>query len=159
MPGKTPVIDVGGCNCTALRKATRRLSQFYDSAIAASGLRSTQYAILTEIGRRPDEPPTLRELAQALVMDQSTVSQNLRPLEREGLVALVRDTADRRRRNVTMTDAGRARLADARPLWRVAQTRFEDVFGSRQAEALRETLFAIARNPAFVGEGSPSDGL
>ena len=154
-----PVIETNGCNCTALRKASRRMSQFYDSSLAASGLRSTQYAILNEIGRRLDEPPTLRELAEALVMDQSTVSQNLRPLEREGLVALVQDEADRRRRNVTITEAGRSRREAARPLWRAAQTRFEEVFGLRQAKALRATLFAIARNPAFVGDGPPADAL
>ena len=158
MPGD-PLTQANPCNCTALRKASRRLSQFYDFALADSGLRSTQYAILNEIGRRLDGPPTLRELAEALVMDQSTVSQNLRPLEREGLVALVQDDADRRRRNVTMTEAGRSRREAARPLWRAAQTRFEEVFGPQQAKALRETLYAIARNPAFVGEAPPSDAF
>ena len=51
--------------------------------------KSTQFAILAELERRDNEPPTIRELAEALVMDQSTIGQNLRPLEREGLVELV----------------------------------------------------------------------
>ena len=55
----------GACCATALRKASRRLTQLYDNALMPSGLRSTQYAILAELGRRADEPPTVQELASA----------------------------------------------------------------------------------------------
>src|SRR6202034_767959 len=103
-----------------------RLSQFYDSALAASGLKSTQFAILAEIERRTERPATIRELAEALVMDQSTVGQNLRPLERDCLVSLEQDAADRRRRHVKLTSKGLSRIAAARPLWVKAQSCFED---------------------------------
>ena len=79
-------IEPDRCNCTALRKASRRMSQFYDSTLVPSGLRSTQFAMLAELDRRADTPPTIRELSEALVMDQSTIGQNLRPLGREGLI-------------------------------------------------------------------------
>jgi DNA-binding MarR family transcriptional regulator len=153
----SPVIEPGRCNCAALRKASRRLSQFYDSVLAPSGLKSTQFAMLTEIDRRADAPPTIRELSEALVMDQSTMGQNLRPLEREGLITLVQDEADRRSRRITLTKAGRARCAAALPLWSAAQARFENGFGQRAAAELRTVLGTIARDQSLAGaaENSP----
>src|SRR6201994_4426416 len=109
-------IEPNSCNCAALRKASRRMSQFYDSALAPCGLKSTQFAMLAEIERCAGMPPTIREMADKLVMDQSTIGQNLRPLEREGLIALVTDEADRRSRRVKLTKAGCSRFAEARPL-------------------------------------------
>jgi DNA-binding MarR family transcriptional regulator len=112
--------------------------------------------MLTEIARHVAAPPTIRELAEALVMDQSTIGQNLRPLQREGLVALVQDEADRRSRRITLTKAGRSRFAAAEPLWRVAQERFESGFGKRAAAELRTVLGTIARDPSLAGEGESS---
>ena len=110
----SPASEPNRCNCAALRKASRRMSQFYDSwCWPRSARKSTQFAMLTEINRCADVPPTIRELAEALVMDQSTIGQNLRPLEREGLIALVQDQADRRSRRIKLTRAGRARFAAA----------------------------------------------
>ena len=60
------LIKRGRCNCAALRKASRRLSQLYDSALAPSGLKSTQFAIFAELEFRRGEPPTMRDLAKAL---------------------------------------------------------------------------------------------
>ena len=139
------------CNCSALRRASRRLSQMYDAALAPAGLRSTQFSVLVELDSRRDEPPTIGELAEALVMDTSTIGQNLRPLEREGLLTLQPSVADRRRRCVALTKKGAARLAAALPLWQDAQGRFERKFGKRAAAELRGALSAIAREPLFVG--------
>lgn len=139
----------GRCNCGALRKASRRLSQIYDSALAPVDLKATQYAIVSEIEFRGDNPPTIGDLANALVMDQSTVGQNLRPLERDGLIALQEDATDRRRRHVNLTSEGRARLAAARPLWIEAQARFETFLGEQQAATLRATLLSVAHDPAL----------
>ena len=75
------------CNNSALRKATRRVSQLYDAVLAPSGLRSTQMAILTHIDRAGT--PAMGELAAALVLDRSALGHNLKPLERDGLVELV----------------------------------------------------------------------
>jgi DNA-binding MarR family transcriptional regulator len=122
----------------------------YDAALAPSGLRSTQFAILVEVDNR-GAPPTIGDLAQALVMDASTIGQNLLPLEREGLLKTQRAKADRRRKCVALTRKGRARLEAALPLWLAAQRRFEGKFGAQAAMDLRQTLAAIAREPAFVG--------
>jgi len=155
IPGLLADIEPNSCNCAALRKASRRMSQFYDSALAPCGLKSTQFAMLAEIERRAEAPPTIRDLADRLVMDQSTIGQNLRPLEREGLIALVTDETDRRSRRVKLTRTGRARVAEALPLWRSAQQHFESGFGKRAAAELRTVLGAIARDQTLVGEGEP----
>jgi DNA-binding MarR family transcriptional regulator len=147
------MIEPNSCNCAALRKASRRVSQFYDAALSSSGLKSTQFAMLSDIERRGDEPPTIGDLAETLVMDQSTIGQNLRPLEREGLVSLIQDAADRRSRRVKLTKKGRARIAAVRPLWEAAQARFESGFGKQAAADLRGVLLAIARDQSLVGEG------
>src|SRR6201994_1091687 len=89
-------IDAGKesrCNCTALRKATRRVSQLYDAALAPSGLKTTQRAILAELGR--SERATVGELAAALVMDAGALAHTLKPLERDGFLAVGIDRADR----------------------------------------------------------------
>src|SRR6185437_7781263 len=99
-----------------------------------------------------EAPPTIRDLADRLVMDQSTIGQNLRPLEREGLIALVTDESDRRSRRVKLTRTGRARLAEALPLWSSAQQHFESGFGRRAAAELRTVLGDIARDQTLVGE-------
>ncbi|MBC9880570.1 winged helix-turn-helix transcriptional regulator [Bradyrhizobium sp. INPA01-394B] len=145
-----PVVERNRCNCAALRKASRHMTLFYDAALEPSGLRSTQYALLTEIHRRGDAPPSIGDLAEALVIDQSTIGQNLRPLQRDGLVTLERDEVDRRSRLVKLTRAGRTRLADARPLWLAAQETFENGFGKRAAAELRNVLAGIAGDPSLT---------
>jgi DNA-binding MarR family transcriptional regulator len=130
------------CNGTALRKATRRVSQLYDAVLAPCGLRSTQRSILIHIARAGT--PTMGELAAALVLDRSALAHNLKPLERDGFVAVVVDAADKRNRLVTLTAAGRAKLAESQGLWRQAQHRFEASFGAEQASALRQSLAVIS---------------
>jgi DNA-binding MarR family transcriptional regulator len=127
-----------------MRKASRRLTQLYDDALEPSGLRSTQFAILAELDRRSSEPPTIRVLADALVMDRSALGHNLRPLERDKLIALDESSEDRRRRHVVMTPRGKAKFREAKRLWQSAQDCFADVFGRAQAAELRATLLAIA---------------
>ena len=88
--------DNGRCNNTALRKATRRVSQLYDSVLAPTGLRSTQRSILLNIARFGS--PTMGQLAASLVLDRSALGHNLRPLEREGFIVLDVDPDDKRSR-------------------------------------------------------------
>ena len=91
------------CNCTGLRKASRRVSQLYNAALASTGVKSTQYSILAEIERCGAKPPTTRELADALVMDRSTMGKNLRPIERDRLIELIPSETDRRVKHVVLT--------------------------------------------------------
>src|SRR5215472_3395337 len=89
------------CHCTALRKASRRISQLYDVALAPSGLKTTQRAILAQIGR--SQPTTVGALAEALVMDAGALAHTLKPLERDELVSIDVDREDRRNRVVSLT--------------------------------------------------------
>ena len=139
---KDPKHDTG-CNATALRKASRRLTQLYDSALEPSGLRSTQFAILIELNDRSECPPTLAELADALVIERSALGHTLRPLEREGLIVL-QPGEDRRQRHVVLTSKGKAKCKEGARLWATAQHRFEAIHGRPEAAALRRTLLDIA---------------
>jgi DNA-binding MarR family transcriptional regulator len=135
---KADAIQGSRCNCTALRKATRRISQLYDTALAPSGLKTTQRAILAQIAR--SEPTAVGQLAEALVMDSGALAHTLKPLERDRLVAVAVDPDDRRNRLITLTRRGRAKLAETDALWAKAQTSFETAFGPLESESLREAL-------------------
>jgi DNA-binding MarR family transcriptional regulator len=136
--GAVDAINASRCNCTALRKATRRISQLYDTALAPSGLKTTQRAILAQLGR--SETVTVGHLAEALVMDAGALAHTLKPLERDRLVAVTVDPSDRRNRLIKLTRRGRARLAESDALWAKAQTGFEVAFGRVESEALRQAL-------------------
>jgi DNA-binding MarR family transcriptional regulator len=130
------------CNNTALRKATRRVSQLYDTVLAPSGLRSTQRSILIHIARAGT--PTMGDLAAALVLDRSALAHNLKPLERDGLVKVIVDRNDKRSRRVKLTACGEEKLRESLGLWKKAQHCFETAFGSEQARALRTSLALIS---------------
>jgi DNA-binding MarR family transcriptional regulator len=137
-----PKLEPGRCNVTALRKATRHVSQLYDEMLAPCGLRATQRAILIYIAR--GGTPSMGELAAALVLDRTALNHNLKPLERDGLVAITADDSDRRSKRVQLTKRGEARLVESSAAWKRAQERFEAAFGTRKAAELRETLELIA---------------
>ncbi|SES75775.1 MarR family winged helix-turn-helix transcriptional regulator [Stigmatella erecta] len=137
------------CNCLALRQASRHVTQMYDQALAPSGIRTTQYSILQRVHQHG--PRTVNELAEQLVMDPSTLTHNLRPLLKEGLVVLEVGT-DRRRRVVVLTPEGKATHRRARALWLQAQADFERAFGSDEAAALRELMFKVIRSGLPSGE-------
>ena len=126
------------CNCLAIRQASRHVSQFYDQILAPSGIRTTQFAILSRLQR--SGPMPINALAAALVMDRTTLGRNILPLERDGLIEIGASPKDRRRREVRLTPAGAARLRAARRGWAVAQQRFDEVFGAKRAAALRDLL-------------------
>jgi DNA-binding MarR family transcriptional regulator len=145
--GTSTEIPHSACTCGSLRKASRRISQFYDTALAPLGIKSTQYSILSEVARgRVEGPVTMRELATSMVMDRSTLGHNLKPLERDDLLVLRSSSDDRRKRYVALTKKGKATLQRARRLWRKAEGRFETIFGKEPAAELRAVLLSIAGN-------------
>jgi DNA-binding MarR family transcriptional regulator len=103
--------ESSSCNATALRKATRRVSQLYDTVLAPCGLRSTQRSILIHIARAGT--PTMGDLATALVLDRSALAHNLKPLERDGLVKVIVDRNDKRSRLVRLTARGEDKLRES----------------------------------------------
>ena len=138
--------DLTRCSATALRKATRRVTQLYDDMLQPTGLTVTQYGLMTEILRRGPNSPTVTELADAMVMDRSGLGHTLRPLERDGYVALVQDKADGRQRSVVVTELGRRLHRKATALWEQAQQRFVEVVGRDERASLQARLLAIAHD-------------
>jgi DNA-binding MarR family transcriptional regulator len=132
------------CYATSFRKASRRLTQLYDDALAPAGLRSTQYVILGELAAGGPAPVTINELARALVLDRSGLGHSLRPLQRDGLIRLEKGTDDRRSTHVVLTGKGRQRYNRAVPLWQQAQDRVVAVIGQPAAHQLRSRLIDIA---------------
>ena len=121
------------CLCFNLRKAARAVTQLYDAALEPAGLRATQFSLLAVLDRR--DAVTITDLARAMVMDRTTLTRNLRPIEKQGLVA-VAPGDDRRTREVRLTQRGRTALTRATPRWRHAQARMLDALGDRRARRL-----------------------
>src|SRR5258708_1938527 len=130
------------CNCLALRQAARHVTQFYDQCLAPAGLRTTQVSILAKLKRLG--PMKINALARELVMDRTTLGRTMQPLEREGLIEVVPNPADRRSKALQLTDVGAARLRAASKGWAQAQAQFETVFGAPRAATLRGLLGAVS---------------
>jgi DNA-binding MarR family transcriptional regulator len=124
------------CTCFRLRSLSRRVTRFYDQALAPAGLKVTQYSLIAHARRRSGSGgPTLSELASALFTDRTTVTRNLRPLIDAGWLALG-PGGDARSKAVQVTSAGEAVFAAARPLWRAAQARVRELTGPERLDHL-----------------------
>jgi DNA-binding MarR family transcriptional regulator len=121
-----------------LRKATRRVSQIYDRSLEQAGMTVTQYGLLGQLARY--DGIGIGALAEKLIMDPTTLTRNLRPLERRGLVAMKPDKNDKRSRCLHLTASGRAAFEQAVPAWVRAQRRVEDALGGSETAALNEAL-------------------
>ena len=104
------------CLCLHAQRAARVLARRFDEAMRPVGLTSGQFSLLNGLNR--PQAPTLGTVAELLAMDRTTVTANLKPLERRGLLTLSVDEADRRIRRAALTDAGRALLSEATVIWR-----------------------------------------
>jgi DNA-binding MarR family transcriptional regulator len=131
-------LGIDQCHATTLRKASRRVSQFYDHKLLPFGIRATQFAILATLSELPGL--AINQLADHLDLDKTTTGKNLRPLEKAGLVNVVTSERDGRSRTISLTAEGLATLEGAMPLWREAQAQFEQLNGSETAATLRARL-------------------
>jgi DNA-binding MarR family transcriptional regulator len=131
--------DLSACTCANLRKAARMVTQAYDAALQAAGLKATQFTVLAVLVSRGDLP--LTRLADALVMDRTTLTRNLKPLVRRGLIRIEQED-DRRVRNVSLTVKGRRVFEKARPRWEQAQARISATLGQERWSGFLEDLSA-----------------
>jgi DNA-binding MarR family transcriptional regulator len=127
------------CACFNLRKATRAVTQMYDDILRPSGLRATQFSLLEVL--RQAGPINMTALAEAAVADRTTLTRNLAVLAEQGLIE-VREGDDARVREVSLTPAGKARLASAQPYWSEAQKRMTAALGGARMERLLGDLAA-----------------
>ena len=121
------------CTCFNLRKATRNLTQYYDTALQPVGLRSTQFSLLANIAA--DEGVSISLLAEKMIMDRTTLTRNLRPLEKSEYVVMGHGV-DRRMRTIALTAKGQAKLEEALPYWQEAQAFIVDHLGADRTERL-----------------------
>lgn len=113
------------CGSFNLRKASRVVTQLYDDILQPTGLRSTQVVVLVMLV--VEEELSMAGLARQLLLSPSTLSRNIRPLERDGLIE-IRD-AGKRGKSVRLTARGRKALLKALPYWQKAQARFTGLVG------------------------------
>ena len=125
------------CTCFNLRKASRAVTQLFDEKLKPSGLLATQFTILVAISVAGNG--TMNNLAKGLVMDRTTLTRNLKPLEKQGLI-VIQPGEDQRVRVVSLTDEGRAALAKALPLWDEAQAYVVEGLGQQGWKALLSGL-------------------
>jgi DNA-binding MarR family transcriptional regulator len=110
------------CLCGALRQASRAVSRLYDDELRGVGLRTTQYSLLSVLTRVG--PVRQGDLSELTSLDETTLTRNLRPLRDARWIA-VQSGDDRREKLISITKAGSAKLAQARPAWERAQTRMQ----------------------------------
>ena len=130
------------CTSFNLRKAARVVTQFYDEALKGSGLKSTQFSLLSMAATAGGAP--ISRLADEMAMDRTTLTRNLKPLADAGLIRIEAGD-DRRVRRVVVTADGEHALSRAVPLWRRAQTRMIDRLGDEEWGAFLRQLQTVRR--------------
>ncbi len=116
------------CACFNVRKLSRAITRAYDHHLSAVDLRITQFTILNSVA--VSGTANLNRIAEALVMDRSTLGRNIRPLIKAGLIESIPDEKDGRAQVLRLTTAGEERLKAAMPLWREAQKELDEKLGS-----------------------------
>jgi DNA-binding MarR family transcriptional regulator len=126
--------------CFSLRKATRAVTQFYDRHIEPAGIRATQFTLLLTLTSASGK--TLTEMAEGLVMDRTTLTRNLKPLEKSGFITTVKLT-DRRSKGYVLTDKGKEAIEKGVPLWRKAQEHIVGKLGEDRFKRFLEELKVV----------------
>jgi len=116
---KNATLAVKDCTCFNLRKATRAVTQLFDDRMRPTGLRATQFTLLAAIS--DTGAIAISQLSRVLIMDRTTLTRNLKPLETKRLVKIV-PGLDRRTRTLALTGKGRKTLEKSLPFWRQAQS-------------------------------------
>ena len=142
LPFETTIKVRDTCLCLHLQRAARAVARHFDELMRPTGLTSGQFSILMSLNR--PEPPTIRSVAELLAMDRTTLTANLKPLERRRLVRIRVDAADRRTRRLVLTAAGRRHLIAALPAWENGHAMIEPVLAGASANRLRADLRSLA---------------
>ena len=156
--------EFGACACSQVRRTSRKLSSLYDGALAAVGLTVTQHALLVNVAREGEISRTA--LAEKLGMERTTLTRNLRPLEKEKLIVAAA-SEDRRERLLRLSGEGRRKLRRSYALWEEVQQRFVASMGKEGLEELERVLRAaekaadavIAGELALARQATKSDDL
>ncbi|MFV1849461.1 MAG: MarR family winged helix-turn-helix transcriptional regulator [Thalassospira sp.] len=144
---KVPFADTimvrDSCLCLHVRRAARTIARRFDDAFRPLDLTSGQYSLLMSLNR--PYPPHMKDVADLLAMDRTTLTANLKPLERRGLLEITPDPKDKRGRLLTLTKDGSALLARAFPIWQKTQRDLESLVASSNAEQLLSDLISLSQ--------------
>ena len=143
------------CACYNLRRASRAVTQLFDSYFDEVGLKATQFTILAALAWADEKPPTIGELADTLVLEQSSLSRNLAVLERLGFIRLVPGEEDRRERIVSLTRTGRAALAKGFPIWKKAQAAIASALENSELDSQLRALRQLTKTAQELRPGRP----
>jgi DNA-binding MarR family transcriptional regulator len=142
LPYETTLLVRDHCLCLHTQRAARVLARRFDDALRPFGLTNGQFSLLMSLNR--PEPPPMAPVASLLAVDRTTLTAALKPLERRGLVKVIKDPSDRRSRILVLTDEGRALLASAVPAWRKTHDEMEREAPGVDWDLLRNTLRQIS---------------
>lgn len=143
VPFETTLFVRDHCLCLHMQRAARVIARRFDEALRPVGLKSGQFSLLMSLNR--PEPPTLGSVAELLAMDRTTLTANLKPLERDALVEMRTDEKDRRARRLALTEKGRSLLTRAVPIWTRTHREVESVLPPGAADRLRADLDTLQR--------------
>ncbi len=125
------------CCCFNLRKVTRAITQFFDRHLEPADIRATQFTLLLTLASASGK--TLTEMAEGLVMDRTTLTRNLKPLEKSELITTLK-LVDRRTKGYVLTEKGRMAIEKGIPLWRKAQEHVVGKLGEAKYRDLMKEL-------------------
>jgi DNA-binding MarR family transcriptional regulator len=134
------------CLCLHVRRAARALARRFDRALRPLELTSGQFSLLMALNR--PQPPSIGSVAALLAMDHTTLTANLKPLERRGLLKVTIDERDKRARHLVLTAAGRTLLVAALPVWEETQAAVEGLLARSRPADLRADLQALSAPPS-----------
>ena len=130
------------CLCLHAQRAARALARRFDEALRPLDLTNGQFSLLMSLNR-PD-PARMSEAASVLAIDRTTLTANLKPLERRGLVKIALDPEDKRSRRLILTPAGRALLVEAVPIWKRTHAELDRQLGAAGPDRLRMDLRTLS---------------
>jgi DNA-binding MarR family transcriptional regulator len=130
------------CLCFAAQRAARTLARRFDRAFQPFGITSNQFSLMTALSG--PRSPQLSQLAPFLAMDRTTLTAALKALEKRGLATVAPDEKDRRIKRPRLSDAGRAILATAVPVWRAEHDALDAGLHDIQPAKLRQMLADLA---------------
>ena len=137
-----------------MQRAARALARRFDDALRPVGLTQGQFSLLMSLNR--PEPPSIGDVSDLLALDRTTLTANLKPLERRGLVKVKVDAADKRSRRLILTAAGRAVLVAAAPIWKRTHAQTERLLRSSECrQCARQSSRVVLTAPAAWRRSKP----
>ena len=126
-----------GCTNLKLRQLTRQVTRGYDAVVGATGLKNTQYSLLSHVVLLGPIRPS--DLAARMKLDASTLTRNLQPLVAQGWIEIGAGP-DARSRLVSATEAGRAKRSEAQRAWKQAQLALNATLGEERVARLHALI-------------------